>query len=796
MNKYSRARLSSAARWTRLLPLFLGSGLILSGPLSAQVTFKANNTAPLQDPSSWVEGIVPDGSTMAVWDSRVTGANSSSLGESATWRGIRLLNPGGAVNISGATLILGAGGLDLSEATQNLQFSNTIDFLESQKIQAGTGRAISFGEVSRRGAVGLEFKIGANAEVRYGGFLSYWLENDFIRAGSQIYATHNGTDYAALENVWPNARILPGRDVRPDLYTPNPSVAPGNLDDWILLMDFVNDVTNARASGNRTVYNLRFNQPNTNFPEWVVDTAASNRVITISSVLVTENVGPQNVRFSGPGTVRVSNTSGGLQIFQNNPQGDLIFGSAWLSAQNPTRILSKHGPGRVIVDSIASYGGATAVFEGTLRFTNELRSPTHGVTVHGGATLDVAGAILDVSGISIREGGWMAGRGTVRRSSEGVLTVTNHGDIVVDVQGNTFRFEGDVVNHGTITVLNGAHLEILGNFTNYGVIDYADGFASLPEGYVNEGTVIPGRDGPPPPLNADTRISDVSLDQEGRVVVSVPSVLGVKYQLERSASLREPAAEPARLAPNADTVLGNDPAGAPRVPDGNYGTLGTLDLRRWDGVRRQFPMFRFDIGALTANHLLDEATLSFYFSTSPNSVTFEVWGVTDETLDHWIESGEGGVTYNNFGGTLPADPGYLELNLAAVELLGTFSVTNVGNRVYSSNPVSLPLGNFLRASTNNVVSFIVVHQGTESVEAFFIVGRLNGGIGDINPVTGVEVIPPTLTVPTAASIADRASEPWRRVETPTVSGTGATITFTDIPGERNRLFYRVVSDLE
>jgi hypothetical protein len=777
---------------SRLTPLsFLLAGTCLASPLSGQFAFKADNTESLNSPASWVDEIVPNSALIAVWDDRVSGFNSVALGSDLAWRGIQILNPNGGVSISGNTLVVGAGGIDLSAATNDLQISSTLDFFESQKLSVGAGRNLNFNEITRRGAVGLEFEVGDGGAIRYGGFNATWLENDFIVAGSQAYATYNGVDFAALEDVWPNSRILAGSDVRPDLYRPNPD--DGIPNETIFLYDYVNTTgAGARATGNRIVHNHRFNQPNPNAAEWFVNTGDAGRTITISSILVTENVGPQNVRFGGPGWIRVSNASGGLQVFQNNTAGDLILSPGRsLSAQSGTRTFSKHGPGTVIVEAFADHGGATVVFEGILRFTQTLNSPNHGVTVDDGGILDVAGATLNVAGVTVREGGAMTGRGNVTGP------LTNFGELVTDLDGNTLRFEGDVVNYGTITVLDGAHLEILGSFTNFGTLDYSGGFASLPEGFVNEGTIVAGQDGPPPPINVGTTIADFSMDEEtGQMVVSVDSRLGVIYHLERSMSLREPAAAPTRITADADTTLGND---GNKGPDFNYGVSAGIDVRNFFGVREQVALFRFDVSSLTEDNLLDQAQLDLYFGSSNRTREFEVWAV-DESLDGWIESGEGGVTYNNFDGFLPAPLGFKEVNQDLMTLLGRFTVEGSSGLVNSTDPTSVNLGDFIASSTNGLISLVVFMFHAEDATpddaaTYTILSKENAAVGSINPLTGVQVIAPTLTVPTAASVAEESSEPWQRVS-PQRSGSGETLIFTDTPGDRDRVFYRILADLE
>jgi autotransporter-associated beta strand protein len=87
------------------------------------VSVKANNPNNLDLTTSWIGGLVPNNTSTAVWNNTVTAANTTVLGTDATWAGISISNPGGAVTISsGNTLTLGANANDInmSAATANL----------------------------------------------------------------------------------------------------------------------------------------------------------------------------------------------------------------------------------------------------------------------------------------------------------------------------------------------------------------------------------------------------------------------------------------------------------------------------------------------------------------------------------------------------------------------------------------------------------------------------------------------------------------------------------------------------
>src|SRR5688500_18573866 len=84
----------------------LAAAAALATPIArAADRIKADNADALNLTSSWVGGVVPTTSDVAVWDSSVTAANTVLLGADLSVAGLRIANPGGAVTIhAGNTL--------------------------------------------------------------------------------------------------------------------------------------------------------------------------------------------------------------------------------------------------------------------------------------------------------------------------------------------------------------------------------------------------------------------------------------------------------------------------------------------------------------------------------------------------------------------------------------------------------------------------------------------------------------------------------------------------------------------
>lgn len=110
----------------------------LCGHAAAATIKKANNNTALNVGTSWVGGVVPGEGDIALWESTVTGANTTSIGANTLWQGIKISttaggggNVGGAVTINGTSILtLGAAAtdIDLGTGTGNLTLNAPLAF--------------------------------------------------------------------------------------------------------------------------------------------------------------------------------------------------------------------------------------------------------------------------------------------------------------------------------------------------------------------------------------------------------------------------------------------------------------------------------------------------------------------------------------------------------------------------------------------------------------------------------------------------------------------------------------------
>jgi autotransporter-associated beta strand protein len=137
-----------------------------SSTLDAATRTKDDNQDALNLTSSWVGGIAPGVGDTALW-SGLAGANSVSLGADLSFRGISVGTTGGLVTIqSGNTLTLGASGIDMSAASQDLTISSGLALATgNQNWNVATGRVLTLDTGTFTRAAGSTFNLSGGGTV-------------------------------------------------------------------------------------------------------------------------------------------------------------------------------------------------------------------------------------------------------------------------------------------------------------------------------------------------------------------------------------------------------------------------------------------------------------------------------------------------------------------------------------------------------------------------------------------------------------------------------------------------------
>lgn len=393
----------------------LAVGLGLSGASAANIS-KAGNNNNLNLGTAWVLGTPPGASDYAIWDANSAGITTNSLGTNTTWQGISIQSPGAPVQINpdgsaltnGKVGVVGNVGIDMSAATQNLTLSNNFVVngvqnwnIDSQTLTFGGSLARNAGGVIRfygvGGATPTVVMTNGSAIINTTNSPNAMLGSTY---GNIYFATLNDVDFVGLQSVPGGFQIEPGANT--GVYVPNPNLINGLPTDGgnVNMMDFNNNtVYGLRLGNSRTYGGIRFNTPQNpalslnGIPTWQI-TGSGTRTFTCNSILITTNVGACNVGIATGGQIEISSSGAqDMDVFQNNPQGDLTFGytggsssgGGALRAVGTSGSLIKMGVGRLILNGGASsYGGGTRIYEGTLQLNSSSTAGTGAVNVFGG----------------------------------------------------------------------------------------------------------------------------------------------------------------------------------------------------------------------------------------------------------------------------------------------------------------------------------------------------------------------------------------------------------------------------
>jgi len=126
------------------------SATVTATPVPGTAT-KANNTLNLDAPGSWTAGIVPGPADLALWDTTVTAANTTTIGTGASFSGIRITNPTGNIAIqpgSAGNLALGSRGIDMSNTSSTLSISANTALAAAQTWHSGTSSISASGTLT------------------------------------------------------------------------------------------------------------------------------------------------------------------------------------------------------------------------------------------------------------------------------------------------------------------------------------------------------------------------------------------------------------------------------------------------------------------------------------------------------------------------------------------------------------------------------------------------------------------------------------------------------------------------
>lgn len=151
------------------------------------------------------------------------------------------------------------------------------------------------------------------------------------------------------------------------------------------------------------------------------------------------------------------------------------------------------------------------------------------------------------------------------------------------------------------------------------------------------------------------------------------------------------------------------------LPTTNFGTAPVDLIKRQDGTAfARISYFGFDLSGLSDTAITD-ATLSLNFVDSARGITsntidytFELFGLTNESLDGW---GENSLTWNNA-------PSQVYTNADGLASLGTFSLTGKGLGAFDFT--SQAFVDFLNSDTNDIATLLLARTTNQILSNNYI----------------------------------------------------------------------------
>ena len=424
---------------------FLCSLLLISSPVKGGDVVKANNANNLNDPASWFLGATPTSSDVAVWDSTVLAANTTLLGADASWAGIRIASPVGLVTISaGNTLTLGALGIDMSAASQNLTLNNAVTLGAAQSWNIQSGRTLTVGGavainnlLTKDGAGTLTLSVansGAGGVTVNNGILSITAGG----AGTGTIAMNGGTlDLVGSSLTVNNALNITANS---SFQTHNSYILSGA---WSGSGNFTlnSGISSGRTltiGGNMSAYSgtVSFggNAGTVRLDNSTGNTGSSGAIFDLGTSTLTMNTR------NGGSTMNIGGLTGGASTTLTGRSGTSGSGATTYS-------IGDANTGTTFSGKITDGATATAVTKvGTAKLTLAGANTYSGVTTISGGILQVDGSLAGAGAVTVGASGKLMGIGTIN----GLTTV--NGEIAPGDSIGTLTFNNALVLAGLATM--------------------------------------------------------------------------------------------------------------------------------------------------------------------------------------------------------------------------------------------------------------------------------------------------------------------------------------------------------
>ena len=433
-------RISSVCQWVRITAV-MASLLGVASGANAQ-TWTGATDSTWQTASNW-NTAVPTSTGTAVFDASSTQNLAITSTAATTVRGLRVVDPAGAVSLAGSGLSLGTGGIDMAVATQNLTITSAVTLLSGdQNWTPATGRVLTSTNVPVRNNGGNNNNVGGLLRVATTGttIISNTTRAVIADGGGNPFVTYGLDNWAATDATG---------TVIPAAYTANAFTANTNVS-----IDTAGDY--ATGSGNPSFSSVRFN--NADGPVTVTNPAAGTQ--TFRGILMTSTAQAVTITGGNIRPNRVSVAGASFSIVQNSTLGDLTINSVIPNASSSAPVsVVKSGSGRLVLNGGNGYTGRTFINEGILQLgsgstTGSIASTVDIVTQPGSTFAVNRSNSVTISNV-ISGGGQFTQLGSGSTTLSGTNTFTGP----VNVNGGSLVFaSASNLGNGTALAFDGGAL--------------------------------------------------------------------------------------------------------------------------------------------------------------------------------------------------------------------------------------------------------------------------------------------------------------------------------------------------
>lgn len=411
---------------------------------------KANNTLNLEQGPSWTSGSTPGMADQGVWNSTLTGPNTTQVSAPLSIAGLRVTNPGGNVTIHApAALSLGVSGVDLSSSSRDLFLNGNIIIDEAATWNIAANRTVRVnnglsgpGGLTKSGSGRLELPVDDS-------FTSPLIvtAGEVVKQGAGAQSSTTVSGNALLRVSHSGAFGNGGLSIT----TANSSTGRVELSGGIQVLGGKSVTINSRTSN--------------------TDAIVSNGTNTFGGNINISTGGSLCAIASESGTLTLSGTLGAIATGDRNltlrgAADGIVTGTITNGSGNVGVI--KSGIGRWTLAGTHSHGGPVLVQQGALTINSSL--PTQPVSVSAGALLTGTGTLGGEVSISGRHS---PGDGVGPQSVTGNIGYAAGSTLVWELAENSGP--ADILNAQIVSFDPTARVDIVTNPAG-GAVDFADVF--------------------------------------------------------------------------------------------------------------------------------------------------------------------------------------------------------------------------------------------------------------------------------------------------------------------------------